>query len=430
MLDINCYRQEHILNTFFRRRLMTEVAAASVPAVKLFADYAFTEQESTDPALLGIDEIIAEGNSGFSLKYPTFVQSALHVALDSLNALVEDDLALSPAAAPSHKFFIDSDASCYISEEEQEQEQPEEPIYISSEDDQPVSASQPPPLSLLLPASSPLSGDDRMFLSQQTGATTTTRRRTSPKLHTTRSRRFDPRQPRRSTPRLSSVDQFWFEMMNVAILQVSLAELVPPSAVDALPARTLNGQPFYNDTDAVGQYLIRRGFPLLGKGTSTLTFLLTSVTVAKVPRYNVTVSEADYDKHRGDRNYDIVLHQRYPTCVAHTRMLYTRLDTDDDEHNAAWTEYHPCFSKYHHSFYVQERLRSDTITDQPLNLDSKALKRDPNYYMLAQMHIDNPPGAQFKQWARSYPKTMTTYTSPGIEEEVTNHSWLLLFDHE
>jgi len=417
------------------------MTAAVAPALKLVADYEFEPHELEEP-----DEAPAiEGNVFFSLSHNTALMSALSLTLGSVQDKKEE-LVLLPPPSPCRKFFLDididddgDDGAVVVKEEEKQQQQPQpDVIYISSEDEEEEEEKAAAPPSC--PPSPAIASTTSDTPDAHSSSSSVHRAKVSSHLvkrHLTRSARFDPRRSssasHHSTPRLDPIDEFWVEMSRFAVLHVPLADLVPPTPDDALPARARDPAPFYQDTDPVGRYLIKRGFPLIGTGSCTLTFLLTKELVAKVPLYCINTNRALYEQHRSDNNYIIELYQHWPTCVARTRLLFARLEPSlREEDDVAWStsntsvQEHPVFSPYHFSFYVQERLRSETISDQPLDLDK--LKHDKNIYTLAQMHIHNPPGTQFKQWARSYPKTMSTYTSPGISEEFEDNEWLLLFD--
>lgn len=92
---------------------------------------------------------------------------------------------------------------------------------------------------------------------------------------------------------------------------------------------------FYNKTEDFGKYLIRRGFPLIGRGAGTLCFLLTDELVAKVAHYD----DERGKEHYNERNRDLLMTARHPAAFAETQLM---LFSDEDANT--------------YKVYVQERL--------------------------------------------------------------------------
>lgn len=194
-------------------------------------------------------------------------------------------------------------------------------------------------------------------------------------------------------PRLSALPRIWHDYMD-------LWELVPPMA----PPRSLsNANAFYDSTEDIGRYLIKRGFPLLQHGSHSLVFLLDEHHVAKVAKDRTILGVGT---HLEERNKDLLWHRNYPTCFAETR-----LNIVSDGQGLA------------HRLYVQERLYGEFHYGgiEPSDFPQNA-------FMISKMLTENPH-AQLKQWAWTRHKRMATMTHGGYEVEV-DARWLVCFDYQ
>lgn len=134
---------------------------------------------------------------------------------------------------------------------------------------------------------------------------------------------------------------------------MNLWELAPPSGA-LLRGTKATSASLRQDTEEIGKYLIDRGFPLIGKGSATLVFLLDEHWVAKVARYGWESKRNQLTvKHFQERNRDLMMHATYPTCFAESRLTYVHTTRNEyDPADGAWirTVVEP------HRLYVQERL--------------------------------------------------------------------------
>lgn len=131
----------------------------------------------------------------------------------------------------------------------------------------------------------------------------------------------------------------------------------------------------------VARYLLTQGFPLLGEGSFTLTFLLTDDWVAKV------TSTEPYAyrrfRHFQERNRDLAMWAAYPTCFAKTRAVYVA-----DQSGRL------------HRIHIQERLYPPFINS---GIDADLLKNQPHAFDIQEACRNNPDPKSnrslLKQWA-------------------------------
>lgn len=119
-------------------------------------------------------------------------------------------------------------------------------------------------------------------------------------------------------------------------------EIQPPFTI----GRALDPAPFFNKTNIVGQYLIRRNFPIIGRGKTTLVFLLADDTVAKVPHH---ANGPLYERHCRDRVRDVAMSERYPDGYAKTLEILVWIDLPTE----------PCATVISEKMFVQEHLVGD-----------------------------------------------------------------------
>ena len=111
----------------------------------------------------------------------------------------------------------------------------------------------------------------------------------------------------------------------------------PPSPPDCLS----KARRYYADTEDIGKYLIERGFPVLGDGQQSITFLLSDHWVAKVARYGWHTSRNDRTvRHFHERNLDLAMYTAYPKVFAQSRLVFVSGDKEGITYR----------------LYVQERL--------------------------------------------------------------------------
>lgn len=152
---------------------------------------------------------------------------------------------------------------------------------------------------------------------------------------------------------------------------------------------------FYHNTELIGQYLIRCGFPIInksGSGSGTLVFRINDKQVVKVARYDKSVSPHKWRRHRQERNLDVLLSTRYPNCFAKT--TYHWVTPQDTAYPVPRQE-----------VYVQEllepliRLRTDVPGWHA---------RFPNGKEIGEM-LDKNRGIPFGQWGRTLDKRLVCY---------------------
>lgn len=165
------------------------------------------------------------------------------------------------------------------------------------------------------------------------------------------------------------------------------------------------------DTDEVGQRLIQRGFPLVGRGSGTLCFLLNDHYVMKVP-CNVNdgvLAEQFYE----ERHRDLVLHSRWPSCWPRTR--YVVLFIDDGRAVPYYA-------------YVQQRLigpftKEGFHADMIPGNDIYSIWHAQNMREL----LDN--NTDVMQFAYTVPMSFTIHHPGGVIEHTDERSWLQAVDY-
>jgi hypothetical protein len=156
-------------------------------------------------------------------------------------------------------------------------------------------------------------------------------------------------------------------------------------------------------TDGAGKYLIDHGFPLIGRGSATLCFLLTEDLVAKVPRYapgSLPGIECLTQKHWDERIREVAMSTVWPTGWAEIRLMVFVAQGQVYE------------------FFVQERVYPPFIH---VGLDDSLIANDPNSFVLRAMLWHNQDAKQFgrtrrkKMWT---PIGMDNDTGEPIQVEV------------
>ena len=129
--------------------------------------------------------------------------------------------------------------------------------------------------------------------------------------------------------------QWWMELYHDFF---NLWEISPPAST---PDCLSKARRYYADTEDVGKYLIERGFPVLGDGQQSITFLLSEHWVAKVARYGWDSSRNDRTvRHFHERNLDLAMYSAYPKVFAQSRLVFVSGDKEGITYR----------------LYVQERL--------------------------------------------------------------------------
>ncbi len=140
---------------------------------------------------------------------------------------------------------------------------------------------------------------------------------------------------------------------------------------------------FYETTEHIGRYLILRGFPIInksGSGSGTLVFRISKDRVAKVSRYDRAVDHVKWERHRRERNLDVLLSRAYPQCFAKTTYHWVTPQED-------------ALLEFRHEVYIQELL--NPLLKKPDAVDW--FMRYPNGNEIHQM-IDQNRGTKFNQW--------------------------------
>jgi hypothetical protein len=211
-------------------------------------------------------------------------------------------------------------------------------------------------------------------------------------------------------------------------------DLSPPIAPPGMTVHDAKSQAhLYNNTEIIGRFLIKRGFPLIGKGSTTLVFLLTDTTVAKVAKYREDVNPSRFRQHRKQRKQDVLLHRDYPSCFAETRFkrvdiapphqtFRTNIDDKVIIIKGRWS-----YFGWYQDLYVQELV-------QPLvSISSESIYAHPNYYLLSQM-INRNRHLLLHQWGMTRVKRMDTFVrdphTGAISRVTWQLSWLVPFDYQ
>jgi hypothetical protein len=204
--------------------------------------------------------------------------------------------------------------------------------------------------------------------------------------------------------------EWWMELYHDFMY---LWDFVPPVA----PAGALNADAYLEDTEEIGKILIARGFPLIGHGKHTLTFLLTNDWVAKVARYGWDRSRDHFTiRHFRERNLDLSMSTAYPTCFAESRLIFVSGDKEG----------------VFYRLYIQERLYGPFIFH---GLDPDMIEENENRYMLTEFLRNNPdpnPKSRaplLKQWGWTRRKRLQTLVCEGLTE-MFEMQWLVCFDYQ
>jgi len=129
--------------------------------------------------------------------------------------------------------------------------------------------------------------------------------------------------------------EWWMELYHDFF---DLWALSPPAST---PDSLSKARRYYADTEDIGKYLIERGFPVLGDGQQSITFLLSDHWVAKVARYGWHTSRNDRTvRHFHERNLDLAMYTAYPKVFAQSRLVFVSGDKEGITYR----------------LYVQERL--------------------------------------------------------------------------
>lgn len=180
----------------------------------------------------------------------------------------------------------------------------EEVIYVSESEEEPLF----PQISELLPILRRRSSDEA-FGSE--GSQRVTRSKSQDTRYKTLGRDSNPREGESEFYYIDDIDP----------PSIEEAKMEDPHLV------VYNAAKYYSNTDYIGQYLIRRGFPLIGPGSASLCFLLTKDYVIKVP-LNIYDGKLAV-KHEDERSRDLALYEKYPTCYARIRHL-SMLTADEE----------------------------------------------------------------------------------------------------
>jgi hypothetical protein len=195
-----------------------------------------------------------------------------------------------------------------------------------------------------------------------------------------------------------------------------LGSIVPPPK-----SPNDKGHEYYDATEEIGKYLIRRGFPLLEAGTGSLCFLLTDGPVLltngkRLPNPSYLVAKvaitANAAQHFEERNRDLAMSANYPTTFASTHL---RLVFDENGRQ--------------YKLYVQERLYGP-FTKHGVDI-STLTKPEQNSYMLMKMTTRNQTAKQFG-WTR-VKRMKTTIVDPDTGEEkkvAYTQKWRVCFDYK
>lgn len=171
--------------------------------------------------------------------------------------------------------------------------------------------------------------------------------------------------------------EWWMELYHDFF---ELWKLDPPTT----SGRVLNPRPFFDDTEDIGKYLIERGFPIIGDGSHSITFLITPTWVAKVARYGWHTSRNQHTlKHFQERNLDLTMYQAYPKVFAESRLLFVCGVSGEGGGGAL-----------DYRLYIQQRLYGPFIYG---GLDTNDIKASP--YNRASITAALEKESNLKQWA-------------------------------
>lgn len=193
---------------------------------------------------------------------------------------------------------------------------------------------------------------------------------------------------------------------------MNLWELSPPVESRLVRARSVSAS-MYTDMEEIGKYLVDRGFPLLGVGSVTLTFLLTPDWVAKVARYGWDSGcNASTVRHFQERNRDLMMHATYPTCFAESRLAHVPLPRHDRLEDGTWWR----TIVEDRRLYIQERLYGPFIYE---GLDEEHIESQAD-----NAHV-------LREFIRNHPDPNPVSTSPTILKQwaYTKAGKLVCFDY-
>lgn len=154
----------------------------------------------------------------------------------------------------------------------------------------------------------------------------------------------------------------------------------PPVGIPA-GLRVHNAKRHYAATESIGRYLIDRGYPLIGVGTSTLAFLIEQDKVAKVARYCREKNRIVFEQHRHQRNLDVLHSLHHPDAFADTRYHWVQLN--DAVHAPYWY--------FFHEVYIQMLV---------VPIARPAFHRYVNWQAITAMTSANPQ-TKFDQWGET-----------------------------
>lgn len=174
--------------------------------------------------------------------------------------------------------------------------------------------------------------------------------------------------------------------LNALILLVrrSSAPWIIPDFTSAIPTYSepvkYNPWDYWQQTEIMGKYLIERGFPVIGTGQSTLVFLIAEDKVAKVALYDRSVDAVEFERHRKQRNLDVLHSRNYPLCFAAT--AYHQMKPEHDITLWTWG--------FFEEIYIQERVK-------PVEVNTDDFSPYPNSEAILEM-LDKNKNTKFNQW--------------------------------
>lgn len=140
--------------------------------------------------------------------------------------------------------------------------------------------------------------------------------------------------------------------------------------------------------ELIGRYLIERGFPIIGTGSTTVVIQISDTHVAKVARYCRSVNKLMWERHTYQRNLDVLHSRHYPECFADTKAC------------SVMPQHNPYFAFYV-DIYVQELVK-------PVRWDKPDYSPYRNYVAILDM-LEKNKQTQFKQWGLTLDERLVCY---------------------
>ncbi|NJL70511.1 MAG: hypothetical protein HC888_02285 [Candidatus Competibacteraceae bacterium] len=148
---------------------------------------------------------------------------------------------------------------------------------------------------------------------------------------------------------------------------------------------------YWYDTECIGRILLDYGFPIVNvssRATSTLVIRIDLQRVIKVARYAQLSNAREYERHRQQRNLDVVLSHKYPNSFARTEYRWIKPITYGLD--------------FYHEVYIQEYL-VPLARERPHDFSSWSNWRD-----ITNMLVENP-SIQFNQWGTTTDGRLVCY---------------------